>query len=499
LIAALAFVVGAASLGTEIGAARLLAPFFGASTFVWANTIATVLVALAIGYWLGGKLADRRPTLAALCGLVMGAGALLAVVPLIAGPFLGAAARALDSVSAGAFVGSLIGVLCLVSVPVGLLGAVAPFAVRLTVERVGEAGEVSGRLYAISTIGSLVGTFLSALALIPLIGTRQTFLVFALVLTLAALVGLPRGFIAVPLAVGALLLVPSGFIKATPGERVLFETETPYQYARVVQRGDGERWLELNEGKTIHSLYRPGSYLSGGYWDDPLVLPLARRATSQTGHPTPPRQIAVLGDAAGTMARAYGHFFPATRVDAVELDGELTSIGRRFFDLHAPHLHSITADARVFIRQPGPRYDVIIVDAYRQPYIPFYLTTREFFAEVRSRLKAGGVALVNVGHPPGSTTLEGVLSATMRTAFRDVRRDPADSVNTWLLGSSASIRASAISSAGAELPAALGPLAAQVGARIGDALRGGAIYTDNRAPVEWLVDQSLLDYAAGKR
>src|ERR1700730_13283447 len=134
LIAALAFVVGAASLGTEIGAARLLAPFFGASTFVWANTIATVLVALAIGYWLGGKLADRRPTLGTLCGLIMGAGALLAVVPLVAGPFLGAAARALDSVSAGAFVGSLVGVLCLVSVPVALLGAVAPFAVRLTVE-----------------------------------------------------------------------------------------------------------------------------------------------------------------------------------------------------------------------------------------------------------------------------------------------------------------------------------------------------------------------------
>ena len=117
---------------------------------------------------------------------------------------------------------------------------------------------------------------------------------------------------------------------------------------------------------------------TGGDRDDPLILPFASRAA-------PPRRICILGDAAGTMARAYGHFFPSTRIDAVEIDGALTEIGRRFFDLHAPHLKTITADARVFIRQPGPRYDVIIVDAYRQPYIPFYLTTREFFAEVRSQ------------------------------------------------------------------------------------------------------------------
>ena len=492
LIAVVVFVVGASSLGTEIGAARLLAPFFGASTFVWANTIATVLVALSIGYWAGGRLADRRPTLAALCALVLVAGVLLAIVPFLASPFLGAAARALDSVSAGAFIGSLVGVLGLACVPVALLGAAAPFAVRLSVGSVGESGRVSGRLYAISTVGSLVGTFLAALLLIPLIGTRHTFLAFALALTSVALVGLPRRLVVVPMGVAALLFVPNGVIKSTPGERVLFETETPYQYARVVERPDGERWLELNEGQAIHSLYRPGSYLTGGYWDDPLVLPF-------TAAPTPPRRIAILGDAAGTTARAYGHFFPDTRVDAVELDGELTSIGRRFFDLHGPHLNTITADARVFIRQPGPRYGAIIVDAYRQPYIPFYLTTRDFFAEVRSHLAPHGVVIVNVGHPPGSDSLEKVLAATMQTDFQYVRRDPADDVNTWLVGSGNPIRRSGISRVQAGLQAPLRPLAAQVSARIALPLLGGSVYTDDRAPVEWLVDQSLLDYAAGRR
>jgi spermidine synthase len=492
IIATIVFVVGAASLGSEIGAARLLAPFFGASTFVWANTIATILVALAGGYWLGGKLADRRPTLGTLCAVIAAAAVLLGVVPFVASPFLGAAANALATISAGAFIGSLVGVLALVFVPVALLGAVAPFAVRLSINSIAESGQVSGRLYAISTIGSLTGTFLAALVLIPFLGTRQTFLVFALALGLVATLGLPRRFVAVPLAIGALLLIPTGVIKGTAGERVLYETETPYQYVRVVQRPDGVRRLELNEGNATHSIYRPHSYLSGGYWDDPLVLPFATRVA-------PSRRICILGDAAGTMARAYGHFFPSTRIDAVELDGALTEIGRRFFDLHAPHLKTITADARVFIRQPGPRYDAIIVDAYRQPYIPFYLTTREFFAEVRSRLTPDGVVLVNAGHPPGATGLEKVLAATMRTDFAYVRRDPADSFNTWLLGSADPPRPGGILHAERQIPAPLSLLATRVAERIGPALTGGSVYTDNRAPVEWLIDQSLLDYAAGKR
>jgi predicted membrane-bound spermidine synthase len=183
------FVVGAASLGAEIAAARLLAPYFGASTVVWANTIATVLVALAAGYWLGGRLADRKPTRRGLCLLVLVASALLALVPFVSEPFLDAS---VDALSADEFAGSLIGLLTLVAVPVLLLGSVAPYAVRLSVRRVEESGRVAGRLYAISTVGSLVGVFASALALIPLVGTRRTFVAFALALALVALAGLRR-------------------------------------------------------------------------------------------------------------------------------------------------------------------------------------------------------------------------------------------------------------------------------------------------------------------
>ncbi len=492
----IAFVVGAAALGAEISAARLLAPYFGASTIIWANTIATVLVALSVGYWLGGKIADRRSDLRGLCVIVLVAGGLLALVPLAANPFLRLSVKALGSISVGGFLGSLVGVLVLVAVPVLLLGTVAPYANRLSVQRVSDTGTVTGQLYAISTAGSLLGTFASALLLIPLIGTHRTFLVFAFSLALVALPGLGRRvFALVPLAIAALAAIPPSAVGSdVRGARVIFETETQYQYVRVLQFRNGVRWLQLNEGVAVHSEYRPWTYLTGGYWDDFLVLPLA-------GQRGVPRRIAILGDAAGTVARAYGHYFPSTRVDAVELDGELSTVGKRYFALGGPHLHLYTADARPWLAASNARYDAIFVDAYRQPYIPFYLVTREFFESVRSHLRPGGVVVINVGHVPGDDQLEKVVSATAGAVFPDVARDPVSSGNSLVVASTGALSGGRIVQAASSpwLPPVLDGVADTVGARLGPGLRGGPVYTDDRAPVEWLTDLSLFRYATGTR
>jgi spermidine synthase len=493
-IRTLAFVVGSASLGAEISAARLLAPYFGASTIIWANTIATVLVALSAGYALGGRMADRRADLRGLCTIILVAGVLLAVVPFVADPFLHVSVKALGSLSVGGFLGSLAAVLVLVAVPVLLLGTVAPYANRLALGRVAETGTVTGSLYAISTAGSLLGTFLAALLLIPLIGTHRTFIVFAFALTAVAAPWMgSRRFLLIPLTMVALLFVPPPTVGAgTAGGKVIYETETPYQYARVVQFADGERWLQLNEGVAIHSLYRPWSFLTDGYWDDFLTLPLA----AERGVP---RRVAILGDAAGTVARAYGHYFPSTRVDAVEIDGELTAIGRRYFGLRAPNLHLYTADARPWLEQSTSRYDAVFLDAYRQPYIPFYLLTGEFFALVRDHLRPGGTLVINVGHVPGSDALEKVVSATLRAVFANVMRDPVSDGNSLVLASEAPLQAARIVPSASAAAPALAPVASTVAGRLAPALRGGSVYTDDRAPVEWLTDLSLLGYAAGKR
>ncbi|RLV48609.1 spermine synthase [Nocardioides mangrovicus] len=491
------FVVGTASLGAEIAAARLLAPWFGASTIVWANTIAVVLVALSAGYALGGRLADRDPTIGGLSRIVLAAAVLLAIVPFVSGPFLRASVDAFDELSVGVFAGSLLGVGVLVAVPLLLLGTVSPYAVRLRMQHVEDAGRTAGRLYSISTVGSLVGTFAAALLLIPFVGTRRTFLVFALLLALVAIPGLVRHrlpALLVPLVVLGLIALPPGTTKAgTAGDRVEWEKETDYQYARVLQADDGTRTLELNEGQAVHSLYRPGSYLTDGYWDDQLALLWAGGRT--------PRSVAILGSAAGTTARAVGHYSPGTRVDAVEIDPDVTEVGRRLFDMDGPHLHTYAADARPWLEQHRQRQDAIVIDAYRQPYIPFYLTTREFFSLVRSRLAPGGVAIVNVGHPEGSTQLQKALAATMRSVFgpEAVLRDDGEPTNTMLVATTSRTSASAsLRGAGADLPPELDTVMDQVASRLRPALRGGPVWTDDKAPVEWLVDLSLADVATGK-
>jgi spermidine synthase len=488
----LVFTVGTASLGAEIAVARLIAPFFGASTIVWANTIGVVLVALSIGYWLGGRLADSHPHLRGLCLLVLAAAALLAAVPFAAGPFLEVSVDALDEVSAGAFAGSLLAVLVLIAVPVVLLGACSPWAVRLATPDVEHAGRTSGRLYAISTSGSLLGTMLSSLVLIPFIGTQRTFVVFAVAIALVAAAGLGRRYLAAPAVLAAVFAIPAGTVKATVenGDTVIFEQETEAQYVRVIEEVDGDRRLELNEGVAQHSFYSARGYLTNGYWDGLLVLPFLNRSQ-------PPGRIAVLGNAAGTTARGYGHYFPQTRVDGVEIDPELAEVGRRYFDMTNPKLTVHNEDARPWLRGADDDYDVIVVDAYRQPYIPFYLATREFFELARDRLAPGGMVIVDVGHPEGNDDLEQVLGRTMSEVFPTVLRDPIEDTNTLLIASEAPLSAAGLGRARAGLPTDLQQRADLEAARIGPRLPGGEVYTDDVAPVEWLIDRSIIGYASG--
>ena len=487
---AVVFAVGMASLGAEIAAVRLMAPFFGASTVIWANTIGVVLVALSVGYWLGGRLGDSRPDVASLCRVVMVAAILLAVVPFVARPFLDISVDALDEIEAGAFVGSLAGVLVLVAVPVVLMGTVSPWAIRIAVPDVEHAGRVAGRLYAVSTVGSLTGTLLAALALIPFAGTQRTFLIFAVVLALIAAAGLGWRFVALPLLIAGVIALPVGTVKATDDGRVLWEGESEHQYIRVVEEPDGDRRLELNEGQATHSLYRPDTFLTGQYWDSLLVLPFATRDTV-------PERVAILGNAAGTSARGYGHYFPGTHVDGVEIDAELTEVGYRYFDMgSSPNLAVHADDARPWLRRSPGGFDVIIVDAYRQPYIPFYLATKEFFELARARLAPGGVVLVNVGHPEGNNDLETAIGATMAEVFSTVLRDPEEPTNTQMLGTDAPASAARLRAALGLLTPELRAIAVADAARLEPRLPGGQVYTDDRAPVEWLVDRSILGYAA---
>jgi hypothetical protein len=161
-----------------------------------------------------------------------------------------------------------------------------------------------------------------------------------------------------------------------------------------------------------------------------------------------------------------------------------------------PRLETFTDDARPFLRRTDRRYDAILVDAYHQPYIPFYLATKEFFELTADRLRPGGVVFVNVGHPEGSDALEKVLGSTMAEVFGNVVRDPAEPTNTLLLGSDAPVSGDRLRAAVPRLPADLRPRALEAAARMEPRLPGETVYTDDKAPVEWLIDASIVEVAA---
>ena len=206
-------------------------------------------------------------------------------------------------------------------------------------------------------------------------------------------------------------------------------------------------------------------------------------------------RIAMLGNAAGTVARAYGHFFPRTAVDAVEIDGELFDIGRRYFDLDNPRMEEFAEDARPWLERSDGGYDAIMVDAYRQPYIPFYLATEEFFELARDRLAPGGVVIVNAGHPEGNDDLETCSGGRWRRPSRPSSATRSRTPTRCWSRARRRSPAARLRPAIATLPTELRRRAATAAAALEPRLPGGEVYTDDRAPVEWLIDASFLGYA----
>ena len=414
----LVFTAGFVSLGVELTASRLLDPWFGNSILVWAVLIALILLYLSIGYWLGGRMADRWPDTRILLILTGIAAFLVGLIPLIARPILQLTTDVFQEFDIAILVGSFAAVLLLFAGPVILLGMVSPFAIRLMMQRADDAGRVAGNIYALSTLGSILGVFIPVLLLIPNIGARRTFLALGLTLLGLSALGLMRiaRKPALWLALAWVLLLifyllPSGPIH--PESNTVYERESLYNYIRVVSNGP-EVLLKLNEGAGVHSVYRPHMLLSDGIWDAFLIAPYFAPAPTRPGDV---HNMLIIGLAGGTVARLTTLAYGPIPIDGVELDPAIIETGQHYFDMTEANLHPIAQDGRYFLNHDAGKYDIIIIDAYRPPYIPFQLTTSEFFAEVAAHLTPNGVVAINVGRTAEDFSLVNALAATMKKAF----------------------------------------------------------------------------------
>ncbi len=416
------FVAGMTSLGAEFGASRLIGNVFGTSNLVWAAIIGLILLYLTAGYFLGGRWADRSPHPHTLYSILAAAAFTLGVIPALAGPVLRLAAEAFDTLQLGVLAGAFISVLLLFTVPVILLGVISPFAIRLVLRTPERSGRDAGMIYGISTLGSFLGTFLPTLVLIPTIGTAKTFLAFSSLLLLVSALGLalngrPRRAMLCLLILPVLILLflweRHQSIKATPGQ--IYESESAYNYIQVIER-DGVRYLRLNEGQGIHSMYAPDTLDFGGPWQQFLVGPFFYPERS----PESVRRIAILGLAAGTTARQAAAVFPNATIDGYEIDPRIVEVGRAYFGLDLPNLRVVIQDARWGLAESPYRYDLLCVDAYRPPYIPPHLTTLEFFQIAAEHLQPQGALAINVGHTADDRRLINGLATTIRVIFPSI-------------------------------------------------------------------------------
>jgi spermidine synthase len=499
------FVGGISSIGIEITGSRLIAPYFGNSTIIWATVIGLTLTYLSIGYYIGGKLADRYPSERFFYLIFAGAAAGTAIIPLIARPILNASLNAFSSLNIGAFYGTLLGVIFLFLVPITLLGCVSPLALRLRLQGVDQAGGTAGSLYALSTLGSIGGSFLPVIVLIPYLGTRETFYTFAGGLAIISLIGLLRGRAMVHSAVVAVLILAiialsflgsSGNLRRAESGELLYEGESEYNYIQVVKNGD-EVGLVLNDGHAIHSIYNPNTLLTEGPWDYFMMGPFFNSDQQVSDV----RSLALIGLAGGTTARQFTQVYgPTVQIDGVEIDPQIVEVGRKYFAMNEPNLNVVVEDGRYFLKTTASRYDVIGVDAYRQPYIPFQLTTKEFFQESYDHLNDRGVMVLNAGRYGTDYRLVNAIATTMRAVFPNVYLvDVGRFSNTMIIATKTPSTAANYNANIAKLAAGsplrtIGDLSIASG-NIREWNGEGMVFTDNHAPVELVIDRLIIDAA----
>lgn len=443
------FTSGAVLLGMELAASRVLAPYFGNSLFVWGSLIGVVLAGLSIGYWLGGVLADRLPATELLLG-VMTLGALLVLlVPIVDGPVL-------DWVvgwDPGPRLNPLLAAVILFGPASVVLAAVTPVAVRLAARSVDTVGRTAGRLYAVSTAGSIVGTLATAFWLVPELGVSQLLALAATVLLAAVVLVAAVERLPVAVAVAFLATVGAGVaaVSVAPEESdtlegaaaqnwspvyrtredagaatdfaaggfdVVFQRDTRYHHLAVVDDPEGSRYLRFDN-----------SFQSGMYVDRPFATRFGYTDYFNLGLAYNPdaRNVLIVGLGGASAPKQLWRDFPRLDLQVVELDPVVVDVARRYFAMpNHPRLKVAVEDGRRYLAQNDRRYDVIALDAYFSDSIPFHLTTREFVQLVRSRLAPGGVVIANIIgslEGPGSKLLRSFVR-TYRTAFPSVTVHP---------------------------------------------------------------------------
>jgi len=381
------FASGAIVMSVEMMASRLFAPSFGDSVFVWGSLIGVIMLALAIGYWQGGKRADKNPNYYTLSHITMLAGFFVILIP-SASPFV---LELVQLIGLGETYGPLFASIVLLSIPTMLLGMVSPYAVRLSTENIIKVGSTAGNLSTINTVGSILGTFFTVFILIPNFGTREILLSLGVVLIGISLMGRNwRDWLIVLILVSILIfpdVVMGGKLHVIGGTTV-YRTESPYSTLTVVDKTNDIRTLYLNNmphsamylNGSEKSVYEYTDYFNLGFGYNPNI-----------------KEVLFIGGGGFSSPKHFLERYPWVNVDVVEIDPAVIEIAYEYFRVPKDdsRLNVYNMDGRSFLKNPK-NYDLVVLDAYSDTYVPFHLMTFEFHKLLKEHLKPGGVITSNL-------------------------------------------------------------------------------------------------------
>lgn len=495
------FFAGMSVMAVELGASRLLAPYFSSSQIVWTIIIGTIMIAMALGNIYGGRMADRDPNPDRLYGRIVIASIWIALIPVL-GKYiiLGISALLIFTINTNFLIWAAFAACMVLFVfPLFLLGTVTPSLVKYTVNSLDDSGRTVGTLGAFNTIGSIIGTFLPTFVTIPAVGTSVTFLIFAGILLLLALLYFVVNRIrSIRVAVAVVVLLIGCIFGSSDHfafweENLVYEGESVYNYLQV-KESEEQLSLSTNVLMGVQSVYQKDQGLTGTFCDYALAAPLMAGQSEKER-----LDVLMLGVGAGTYAAQCKHYFDNVHVEGVEIDGKITELANTYF--HMPQDVKVTTyDGRAFLEVSNQKYDVIFVDAYQDITIPFQMSSVEFFTLVRDHLTEDGVMVVNLNmweETEGDINahlmdtiaqvfpniyMADVLSTTNRELFASCR----DSLPQRLQASVDSVN---------DIP--LRSLMRQVSSSLQTYEAGNYVMTDDRAPVELLgmrvIDQLIRE------
>ncbi|MCQ2558608.1 MAG: fused MFS/spermidine synthase [Oscillospiraceae bacterium] len=486
-------------MAVELGASRLMAPYFSSSQIVWTIIIGTIMIAMALGNIYGGRSADKNPNPDRLYGRIIIAAIWIALIPVL-GKYvvIGISAVMIFSVNNSFLIWAAF-VTCMVIFvfPLFLLGTVTPSLVKYTVDDLGDSGKTVGMLNASNTIGSIIGTFVPTFVTIPAVGTSITFLIFAGILLLLSVLYFLSGKVkSVKAVVGCVIFVFACFFGSSDSfafweDDLTYEGESVYNYLQV-KEDDSAVYLSTNVLFGVQSVYEKSETLTGMYYDYAMAAPMMAGI-----HEKPSQDILILGMGTGTFATQCQRYFggeTALNIEGVEIDEDITRLAREYFFL-SEDIPVCTYDGRAYLNAIDKTYDVIMVDAYQDITIPFQMASVEFFTLVKEHLKEDGVMVVNMnmrGKEEGN--INQYLADTIASVFPEVYiADVAGNTNRELFaGCSGNLSDTFAANMKLEKNPNVYRMMDRVNAGLIKYQSSGYQMTDDRAPVE-LLSMRIID------